>query len=153
MTPSIRKKFSKKFIKNLEKSYRSVSNEEDIYNTYSSSNKNGNRNNKMSTEQPQTPQNTQLTTESTAPMEEIINTSSTHILSNSESDISSHDQRDTTVHSQTPITTSTDKSTYMEEDPKETNPDKEKSADQQINTQQDLPNSINIITLNDLFEK
>ncbi|PKC03779.1 hypothetical protein RhiirA5_423250, partial [Rhizophagus irregularis] len=107
----------------------------------------------MTTVEPQTQQTIQPSTENITPIEEIINTSSTHVLSNSESDISSRDHNESTTTVQTPIITSIEKSTFMEEDQTNANPDKGKLPDQQTNTQQDLPNSIKIVTLNDLFEK
>ncbi|PKK65251.1 hypothetical protein RhiirC2_786426 [Rhizophagus irregularis] len=107
----------------------------------------------MTTVESQTQQTIQTSTENITQMEEIINTSSTHVLLNSESDISSRDHNESTTTVQTPITTSIEKSTFMEEDQTNANPDKGKSTDQQTNTQQDLPNSIKIVTLNDLFEK
>ncbi|PKC67265.1 hypothetical protein RhiirA1_458660 [Rhizophagus irregularis] len=81
----------------------------------------------MTSTQPQTTNNKIDTSENISPMEEIVATSSQHVLSNSEDDISSY--------------------------PIETNPNKGKSIDQQVNTQQDLPNSIKIITLDNLFDK
>jgi hypothetical protein len=139
MSFNIRKKFSKKFIKNIEKSYRSVTNEEDIYYTYSSPNKNTN----MTSNQNISPQMNNPVTNDTSPME-IETSTSTHALSNSEQDISSHDLNKNDSHIQTPIT---EESTFMDKDPIEPNTNKEKSPENESNTQNVPPNTITITVL------
>ncbi|PKY51826.1 hypothetical protein RhiirA4_469089 [Rhizophagus irregularis] len=103
----------------------------------------------MIPEQPQAHQNTPNITENENYMEDITATTSNHALSHSENDISSRDPKEKDLQTQTPITPHVEESTFMDEDPIETNPNKGKSIDQQTNTQN---NSIKIMELNDLFE-
>ncbi|POG63192.1 hypothetical protein GLOIN_2v1784347 [Rhizophagus irregularis DAOM 181602=DAOM 197198] len=119
MSFAIGKKFSKKFLKNLEKSYHPVTNEEDIYFTYSSPNK---RNN-MTFSQPAGSTQTVNNTITDTTIEEASSTSPTHILSHSEIELTSRDSQENDIHTQTPIT---ENLTFMEEDPIEPNPDKGK---------------------------
>ncbi|CAG8773092.1 14651_t:CDS:1, partial [Rhizophagus irregularis] len=133
MSFAIGKKFLKKFLKNLEKSYRPVTNDEDIYLTYSSPNK---RNN-MTSSQPAGSSQTAHNTITDTTMEEALSTSPTHILSHSEIELTSRDLQENDIHTQTPIT---ENLTFMEEDPIEPNPDKGKSPETQSATQINTPN-------------
>ncbi|PKC58989.1 hypothetical protein RhiirA1_540744 [Rhizophagus irregularis] len=101
----------------------------------------------------QTLRTTQNITDETAPME-IEATTSTHILSNSEQDVTLRDlQKENDIHTQTPITSTIQESTYMEEDHIELNTNKGKSAEYQTNTQNELPDKIHFTMLNNLFEQ
>ncbi|CAG8750970.1 14648_t:CDS:2, partial [Rhizophagus irregularis] len=144
MSFAIGKKFSKKFLKNLEKSYRPVTNDEDIYLTYSSPNK---RNN-MTPSQSPSPICAANNTITDMTMEEASSTSPTHILSHSELEITSRDSQENDIHTQTPIT---ENLTFMDEDPKEINTNKGKSPEVQTATQTNPPKSIEITVLNDIF--
>ncbi|PKC64456.1 hypothetical protein RhiirA1_442841 [Rhizophagus irregularis] len=145
MSFNIGKKFSKKFLKNIEKSHRSVTNEEDIYFTYSSPNTVRN----MSNSKPNNNTATNIDKVSTdCPMEEVIATSSTHDLSHSEIELTSRDSLKNDTHTHTPIN---DNLTNMEEDPSGPNPDKGKSPESQTATQTNLPNAIPMTVLTDIF--
>ncbi|CAG8723209.1 3500_t:CDS:2, partial [Rhizophagus irregularis] len=145
MSFNIGKKFSKKFLKNIEKSYRSVTNEEDIYFTYSSPNTVKN----MSNSKPNNNTVTNIDKVSTnCPMEEVIATSSIHDLSHNEIELTSHDSLKNDTHTQTPIN---ENLTNVEEDPSKPNPDKGKSSESQTATQTNLPNAIPMTVLTDIF--
>ncbi|PKY40243.1 hypothetical protein RhiirA4_453575 [Rhizophagus irregularis] len=148
MSFRIGRKFSNKFLKNIEKSYKTITNEEDIYNTYNTHNKN---NNKLSNRKDN--QNRIMSTEdNTNNMEDIIAVTAQKLPSNlQEKKNISHDNNKSDQPIQTPIETQTEKSTSMEEDPIETNLDKGKSIDTQTNTQNDLPNPVKITVINNLF--
>ncbi|POG77255.1 hypothetical protein GLOIN_2v1837664 [Rhizophagus irregularis DAOM 181602=DAOM 197198] len=146
MSFAIGKKFLKKFLKNLEKSYRPVTNDEDIYLTYSSPNK---RNN-MTSSQPAGSSQTAHNTITDTTMEEALSTSPTHILSHSEIELTSRDLQENDIHTQTPIT---ENLTFMEEDPIEPNPDKGKLPETQSATQINTPNPVQITVLNDIFKQ
>ncbi|PKY53512.1 hypothetical protein RhiirA4_471777 [Rhizophagus irregularis] len=146
MSLNIGKKFSKKFLKNIEKSYRSVSNEEDIYYTYSSPNK---YNNNMSNSQLQGPNNTDNNTIVDTTMDEPIEPSSSQSLAHSEMEVTSRDSQEKDVHTQTPIT---ENITFMDEDPPEANTNKGKSPETQTATQTNIPKPIEITVLNDIFK-
>lgn len=105
----------------------------------------------MASLEPSTSSTPKNTTDNTTPMEEIEVTTSKHVLSNSENDVSSRDSQEKDIPIQTPITSQVEKSTFMNEDPIITNPNKGKSTEQQTNTQQNIPDSVNIVMLNDLF--
>ncbi|PKY55689.1 hypothetical protein RhiirA4_427701 [Rhizophagus irregularis] len=107
----------------------------------------------MTSEQSQSPQTVTNTTDKVTPMEKVITLTSTHALSNSENDISSRDPKEKDMQIQTPITNQAEESTFMDEDPIDSNPNKGKSVEQNTNTQQNLPNSINITMLDNLFDK
>ncbi|PKY58276.1 hypothetical protein RhiirA4_480046 [Rhizophagus irregularis] len=147
MSFNIGKKFSKKFLKNIEKTYRSVSNEEDIYYTYSSPNK---KYNNMSNSQLQGPSNTDNNTIVDTLMEETTGTAPTHILSNSEIEATSHDLHEKDVHTQAPITENV---TFMDEDPIEPTTNKGKLPMTQTATQTNIPKPLEITVLNDIFKK
>ncbi|PKY54423.1 hypothetical protein RhiirA4_426770 [Rhizophagus irregularis] len=146
MSFSIGKKFSNKFLKNIEKSYKNVSNEEDIYYTYNPKNKNNNqKSNKM-----ESLKKTVDTEDNTNTMEDIIPTNSSQIPS---AEGVSHDNNSNDQPIQIPINIQIEKSTFMDEDRNESNPDKGKSVDTQTNTLKDLPNPIEITVLDDLFKQ
>ncbi|UZO08313.1 uncharacterized protein OCT59_028571 [Rhizophagus irregularis] len=146
MSFAIGKKFLKKFLKNLEKSYRPVTNEEDIYYTYSSPNKKNN----MTSSQPAGSTQTANNTLTDTTMEEASSTSSTHILSHNEIELTSRDSQENDIHTQTPIT---ENLTFMDEDPIETNTDKGKAPDTQTATQTNTPNPLQITVLTDIFKQ
>ncbi|CAG8758417.1 5987_t:CDS:2, partial [Rhizophagus irregularis] len=142
---AIGKKFSNKFLKNLEKNYRPISNDEDIYLTYSSSNKNKFN---MTSSQPAAPSQTANNTSTDTTMEEATTSSPTHALSHNEIELTSRDSHEQDVHTQTPIT---DKLTNMDVDPIDTNTDKGKSPETQSATQTNTPNPLHITVLTDIF--
>ncbi|EXX73852.1 hypothetical protein RirG_056590 [Rhizophagus irregularis DAOM 197198w] len=87
----------------------------------------------------------------TAPMEDIVSTSSVQNPPENETEIASRDSSKDTendVHTQTPIT---DNFTIMDEDPKDTNTNKGKSPEVQTATQTNPPKSIEITVLKDIF--
>ncbi|EXX74658.1 hypothetical protein GLOIN_2v1480128 [Rhizophagus irregularis DAOM 181602=DAOM 197198] len=88
----------------------------------------------------------------TAPMEDIVSTSSVQNPPENETEIASRDSSKDTendVHTQTPIT---DNFTIMDEDPKDTNTNKGKSPEVQTATQTNPPKSIEITVLKDIFK-
>ncbi|PKB99821.1 hypothetical protein RhiirA5_505521 [Rhizophagus irregularis] len=147
MSFNIGKKFSKKFLKNIEKNYRPVTNDEDIYLTYSSSRKRPTMSSNHTASSDNTTDNNVLT----APMEDIVATSSVPTLPETETEVTSRDSSkdiENDVHTQTPIT---ENLTFMDEDPKEINTNKGKSPEVQTATQTNPPKSIEITVLNDIF--
>ncbi|PKY58838.1 hypothetical protein RhiirA4_481093 [Rhizophagus irregularis] len=149
MSLKIRKKFSNKFLKNIEKSYKTVTNEEDIYHTYNPQYKN---NNKTSSEM-ETQKITLNTDNNNNSMEDVIPTTSQEIPSSSQEKNKSHDNVIDDQPTQTPINNQIEKSTFMDEDHNESKLDKGKSVDTQTNTQKELPNPIAITVINNLFEQ
>src|SRR6185503_4492750 len=99
MSFRIGRKFSKKFLKNIEKTYKTYSNEEDIYHTYSPNNKN---NNKMTTDK-NNQSETLTTINNDNNMEDIITTTAQEIPSNSRQKEKSHDTNINDQPIQTPI--------------------------------------------------
>ncbi|PKB96277.1 hypothetical protein RhiirA5_385444 [Rhizophagus irregularis] len=137
MSLRIGRKFSKKFLKNIEKSYKTVTNEEDIYYTFSPHNKNNN-NKKMSSKTNN--QNEILNTDNNNNnMEYVTATTVQELPSNSQQDDISHDTNTNDQPTQEPINMQVENSTFMEEDHIESNPNKGKSIDRQTNTPNDLP--------------
>ncbi|PKY56707.1 hypothetical protein RhiirA4_477187 [Rhizophagus irregularis] len=102
----------------------------------------------MSKSQPTTVINTVDNTSTASPMEEILASAPTHVLSHSELELTSRDSSKNDTHTQTPIT---ENLTNMEEDLPESNPDKGKSPESQTLTQTNTPNSFPISVLNDIF--
>ncbi|PKB96152.1 hypothetical protein RhiirA5_385534 [Rhizophagus irregularis] len=99
-------------------------------------------------------QNNRLNTDNnTTTMEDIIPTSSQETPSTFQKEGLSYDTNKNDQQIQTPINNQIDKSTFMDEDHSETNPNKGKPSDIQTNTQNDLPNTFNITVVNDLFKQ
>ncbi|GBC32833.1 uncharacterized protein OCT59_007153 [Rhizophagus irregularis] len=148
MSFRIGRKFSKKFLKNIEKSYKTVTNEEDIYYTYSPRNKDNNKNMSNKTD------NQNVTTNianNDNNMEDVTITTAQEIPSNSQQNIMSHDTNVNDQPIQTPINNQVENSTFMDEDHVAASPNKGKSTDRQTNPPNDLPNPIEITIINDLF--
>ncbi|PKY55560.1 hypothetical protein RhiirA4_427608 [Rhizophagus irregularis] len=83
-------------------------------------------------------------------MEEATTSSPSHVLSHSEIELTSRDSHENDVHEQTPIT---EDFTNMEEDPSRSNSNKGKSPESQTATATNIPNSIEITVLDDIFQQ
>ncbi|CAB4424301.1 unnamed protein product [Rhizophagus irregularis] len=83
-------------------------------------------------------------------MEEATTSSPSHILSHSEIELTSRDSHENDAHKQTPIT---EEFTNMEEDPSGSNSNKGKSPESQTATTTNIPNSIEITVLDDIFQQ
>ncbi|PKK60623.1 hypothetical protein RhiirC2_718980 [Rhizophagus irregularis] len=106
----------------------------------------------MSSNYPESTNNTTDHNSVHALMEDIVTTSSTQALLQSELQVTSRDSSTNTekdVHTQAPII---DNLTFMDEDPKDTSTNKGKSPETQTATQTNPPKNIEITVLNDIFK-